>query len=133
MSDKEFDFSALEQRLSVSRRTFLKFCAGVAASLGLPAGSEMAMAKAIADPKIRPPVIWLHGQECTGPMPSISTGPWMDWKLSCRVRPMWISTAISSGWTRQQRLCNERFICGGNRCQHGLQCEPWVACCSSGC
>jgi len=25
------------------------------------------MAKAIADPKRRPPVIWLHGQECTGP------------------------------------------------------------------
>ncbi len=67
MTEKEFDFSEVEQRLGVSRRTFLKFCTGVAASLGLPATSAMAMAKAVADPKRRPPVIWLHGQECTGP------------------------------------------------------------------
>ncbi|MCP3881118.1 MAG: hydrogenase small subunit [Sulfitobacter sp.] len=67
MVDKEFDFSELEKRLGVSRRTFLKFCTGVAASLGLSTQSAIAMAQAVADPKKRPPVIWLHGQECTGP------------------------------------------------------------------
>ena len=71
MAENESDFSELEKRLGVSRRTFLKFCAGVAASLGLPAGAAMAMAQAVADPKKRPPVIWLHGQECTGPSESL--------------------------------------------------------------
>lgn len=67
MSEYEIDFSEVTRRLGVSRRVFLKFCAGVAASLGLPTSAAMAMAAAVADPKKRPPVIWLHGQECTGP------------------------------------------------------------------
>jgi hydrogenase small subunit len=67
MVKNEIDFSEVTARLGVSRRTFLTFCAGVAASLGLPPRSAMAMAAAVADPKRRPPVIWLHGQECTGP------------------------------------------------------------------
>ncbi len=49
----------------LTRRDFLKFCAGVAASLGLPLGAGMRIAEAASD-KLRPPVIWLHGQECTG-------------------------------------------------------------------
>ena len=68
--DDPTDFSAVERRLGVSRRTFLKFCTGIAASFGLGTNAAMAMAKAIADP-MRPPVIWLHGQECTGPTESL--------------------------------------------------------------
>lgn len=77
MSKTEIDFSEVTRRLGVSRRVFLQFCAGVAASLGLPASSAMAMAAAVADPKKRPPVIWLHGQECTGPTEALlrSEGP----------------------------------------------------------
>lgn len=76
MAEKEFDtdgfdFSEVEKRLGVSRRTFLTFCMGVAGSLGLSTKSAFAMAKAIAEPKMRPPVIWLHGQECTGPTESL--------------------------------------------------------------
>lgn len=69
----DFDFSFIEKRLGVTRRTFLKFCTGVAASLGLSTQAAVAMAKTIADPKPkkRPPVIWLHGQECTGPSESL--------------------------------------------------------------
>ncbi|MES9898345.1 MAG: hydrogenase small subunit [Sedimenticola sp.] len=67
MSESETNFSLLEKRLGVSRRTFLKFCSGVAASMGLSTHAATAMAAALADPKKRPPVIWLHGQECTGP------------------------------------------------------------------
>ena len=67
MAENNFDYSALEKRLGVSRRTFLKFCSGVAASLGLGTSAAYAMAEAVADKKRRPPVIWLHGQECTGP------------------------------------------------------------------
>ncbi|MET0091773.1 MAG: twin-arginine translocation signal domain-containing protein [Candidatus Thiodiazotropha sp.] len=51
MADNAFDFSAVEKRLGVSRRTFLKFCSGVAASLGLPSGAAMAMADAASQGK----------------------------------------------------------------------------------
>jgi hydrogenase small subunit len=49
----------------LSRRTFLRFCAGMAATLGLPDGARAEIAKAIAARR-RPPVIWLHLAECTG-------------------------------------------------------------------
>ena len=59
------EISALERRLGVDRREFLKLCAAMAGSMGLPKGAEAAMAKAVASGK-RPSVIWLHFQECTG-------------------------------------------------------------------
>ncbi|WP_260291302.1 hydrogenase small subunit [Sedimenticola hydrogenitrophicus] len=62
----ERNFEQLEKRLGVSRRDFMKFCTGVAATMGLTTSEAMAMANAVASPKARPPVIWLHGQECTG-------------------------------------------------------------------
>jgi hydrogenase small subunit len=49
----------------VSRRDFLKVCAVVTASLGLPMTAAVKIAEAVASPQ-RPPVIWLAGQECTG-------------------------------------------------------------------
>jgi hydrogenase small subunit len=55
----------VERRLDMPRREFLQFCATVAVTLGLPAGAEAAVAKAIEAAK-RPSVIWLHFQECTG-------------------------------------------------------------------
>ena len=54
-----------ETRLGLPRREFLQFCATVAATLGLPAGAEAMVAKAV-ETAARPPVIWLHFQECTG-------------------------------------------------------------------
>jgi hydrogenase small subunit len=55
----------VERRLDMSRRDFLQFCATLAATMGLPAGAEAAVAKAVEAAQ-RPPVIWLHFQECTG-------------------------------------------------------------------
>lgn len=55
----------LEERIGMSRRSFVQLCATMAASLGLPAGADAAMAKAVEGAK-RPSVIWLHFQECTG-------------------------------------------------------------------
>ncbi|MCL2714044.1 MAG: hydrogenase small subunit [Alphaproteobacteria bacterium] len=49
----------------LSRRKLLQFCAGVAATMGLSSAAGVRMAEAAASPS-RPPVIWLHGQECTG-------------------------------------------------------------------
>nr|MCU0843102.1 hydrogenase small subunit [Thiobacillaceae bacterium] len=56
---------ALERRTGVSRREFLRLCAGMAATMGLPAGAAAAIAEAVASSQ-RPSVIWLHFQECTG-------------------------------------------------------------------
>jgi len=49
----------------VSRRDFLKFCTAVAATMGLPLGMAEVIAKTVENVS-RPPVIWLHFQECTG-------------------------------------------------------------------
>jgi hydrogenase small subunit len=48
-----------------SRRDFLKFCTAITATMGLPFSMSKLIAKTIEDPT-RPPVIWLHFQECTG-------------------------------------------------------------------
>ena len=55
----------VEQRLGMSRRDYLQFCATLAVTMGLPKGADAAVAKAIESAK-RPSVIWLHFQECTG-------------------------------------------------------------------
>jgi hydrogenase small subunit len=49
----------------LNRRDFLKFCAGVAVTLGLSPALGVKLAEA-ATAKKRPPVIWLSAQECTG-------------------------------------------------------------------
>jgi hydrogenase small subunit len=49
----------------VSRRQIFKFCAGVASTMGLSQIAGVKMAEAAISP-MRPPVIWLSGQECTG-------------------------------------------------------------------
>ena len=49
----------------VSRREFLRTCAIAAATVGLPAWTVGEIAEA-AVAGGRPPVVWLHFQECTG-------------------------------------------------------------------
>jgi hydrogenase small subunit len=49
----------------LNRRDFLKFCTGVAATLGLSPALGIRIANAATSP-MRPPVIWLSAQECTG-------------------------------------------------------------------
>ena len=56
---------AMPQLGGVTRRQLFKFCAGVAATMGLSSATGVRMADAAMAPA-RPPVIWLHGQECTG-------------------------------------------------------------------
>jgi hydrogenase small subunit len=78
MQDKDLE-RLPEQFGMVSRRDFLKFCAVVTASMGLPMGAAIRIAEAVASPQ-RPPVIWLSGQECTGCTESLlrSTHPSVD-------------------------------------------------------
>lgn len=54
-----------ETRFGLSRRDFMKFCAAMAATMGLPRGADAQIAEALTK-KERPSVIWLHHQECTG-------------------------------------------------------------------
>ena len=63
----------------LSRRQFLKFCTGVAASLGLPSSMSLQIAEAATSPQ-RPPVIWISAQECTGCTESLlrSTHPTLE-------------------------------------------------------
>ncbi|MFQ2272581.1 hydrogenase 2 small subunit [Aeromonas enteropelogenes] len=49
----------------ISRRDFMKLCAGMAATLGLSQHAVAQMATALTSPE-RPPVIWIGAQECTG-------------------------------------------------------------------
>jgi len=49
----------------LTRREFLKYCTGVAATLGLSSFMGLRIAEA-ATAAQRPPVIWLSAQECTG-------------------------------------------------------------------
>ncbi len=74
MTSSDHNFEWLETRLGISRRNFLKFCTGIAATMGLTTEQAMAMAEAVATPRKRPVVIWLHGQECTGPSETLLRG-----------------------------------------------------------
>lgn len=52
-------------RKGVSRRDFLKFCATTTAVLGLSSSYVSKIAEAM-EKKLKPVVVWLHLQECTG-------------------------------------------------------------------
>ncbi|HIP93006.1 MAG TPA: twin-arginine translocation signal domain-containing protein [Desulfurobacteriaceae bacterium] len=54
----------------VDRRSFLRGCALAATMMGLPATMAPKIAKAV-ESEDRPPVVWLHFQECTGCSESI--------------------------------------------------------------
>lgn len=63
--EEALDTSEIEKRLGISRREFMKFCTGVAATMGLSSTAGISIAEAVTK-KTRPPVIWISGQECTG-------------------------------------------------------------------
>lgn len=50
---------------AVTRRTFLKYCGGIAATLGLSHSMVPKIVRALTADN-RPPVVWLHFSECTG-------------------------------------------------------------------
>jgi hydrogenase small subunit len=61
MSDRDVTIS----RLGINRRQFMKYCTATATAMGLSTSVAPRIAAAITSSN-RPPVIWLHGQECTG-------------------------------------------------------------------
>ncbi len=70
----------LEQRLTergVSRRSFMRFCGVMAATLALPAGYRTRIAEALASVR-RPVLIWRQFQDCGGNSESILRSPHPD-------------------------------------------------------
>jgi len=51
---------------AVDRRDFIRVCAMALAAVGLPYSAAAKAARALAAKKLKPSVIWLHFQECTG-------------------------------------------------------------------
>jgi len=51
---------------TVDRRDFIRVCTIALASIGLPYAAAAEIAQAVARKKLKPSVIWLHFQECTG-------------------------------------------------------------------
>jgi hydrogenase small subunit len=64
MAKKQKTYYELAIEKGYSRRDFMKLSALMAAFLGLESSSIGQVAKAL-ETKARPPVLWLHGQECT--------------------------------------------------------------------
>ena len=67
--DSESIYSYLTRR-GVTRRDFLKFCAGTAATLGLCSSAAPKIAEALEKAQ-RPSVVWIHLSECTGDSESV--------------------------------------------------------------
>jgi len=65
MGEDDRSLLAYLRERGVSRRTFLKFCGAITATLALPASYAPRVAAALsAAPRI--PVVWLEGQDCAG-------------------------------------------------------------------
>lgn len=75
---KEGAGQRLEER-GVNRRDFMKFCAAVAAVMGMEASFAGQVAAALTNPK-RPSVVYLHFAECTGCSESVlrTVNPFID-------------------------------------------------------
>ena len=63
MTDPRFPAA---KRSSVDRRDFIRVCTMALAAVGMPYAAAAKVAKTIAAKKLKPSVIWLHFQECTG-------------------------------------------------------------------
>ena len=64
MSDSKPTLWEVAKSKGYSRREFLKFCSLAASAAGISAAGVTSVVKAF-DEKTRPPVVWLHFQECT--------------------------------------------------------------------
>ena len=75
---KEGAVQRLEER-GVSRRDFMKYCATVAAAMGMGPAFAPKVAEALTSPK-RPSVVYLHMAECTGCSEAVlrTTQPFID-------------------------------------------------------
>ncbi|HEX5134806.1 MAG TPA: hydrogenase small subunit [Thermoanaerobaculia bacterium] len=60
------DSRRLTGNSSVDRRDFIRVCTLALAAVGMPFSAAAEIARAVVEKKLKPSVIWLHFQECTG-------------------------------------------------------------------
>jgi hydrogenase small subunit len=65
-TDLSLEKSESAGKTTVDRRDFIRVCTMALAAIGLPYSAAAKAARAIAAKKLKPSVIWLHFQECTG-------------------------------------------------------------------
>ena len=65
-TDLSLEKSESAGKATVDRRDFIRVCTLALAAIGLPYSAAAKAAQAIASKKLKPSVIWLHFQECTG-------------------------------------------------------------------
>ncbi|MFN3535159.1 MAG: twin-arginine translocation signal domain-containing protein, partial [Desulfatiglandales bacterium] len=115
---KEFE-ERLEAK-GISRRDFMKFCGMLTATLGLPSLLIPKVADVFAQPKQRPPVIWLHFAECTGCSEAVlrTMYPWIDELLLDVISMEYHETIMAAaGHQAEENLksavakYNGKFIC----------------------
>ncbi|MGE0085495.1 MAG: hydrogenase small subunit [Desulfococcaceae bacterium] len=77
--EKNREFYEKLEAKGVSRRDFMKYCTFLTATMGLSASYVPKVAEVFAEPKQRPPVIWLQFAECTGCTEAVlrSVYPWI--------------------------------------------------------
>jgi len=71
MTDRDMTIGEHLERTGISRRSLLKYCAGLAAAMSLPASMAPVMAQTAAGSR-RQSVIWMSAQECTGCIESLT-------------------------------------------------------------
>ena len=71
VTDRHETIGEAMRRNGISRRTLMKYCGGIAASMALPASVVPAMAERVLQSR-RQSVIWFSCQECTGCVESLT-------------------------------------------------------------
>lgn len=104
--DAEKSIATLLENHGFSRRDFMKWAAGITATLSLPASFSPLVAKA-AELTDRLPVIWLHMAECTGCSESLlrSDAPTIDSLIFDYISLEYHETVMAaSGWQAEHNL-----------------------------
>lgn len=104
--DSEKSIANLLESHGFSRRDFMKWAAGITATLSLPASFSPLVAKA-AELTDRLPVIWLHMAECTGCSESLlrSDAPTIDSLIFDYISLEYHETVMAaSGWQAEHNL-----------------------------
>ena len=101
----------------VDRRDFVKVCMMAAAALGLPAATGVKWAEA-AEAGLKPSVIWLHFQECTGCTESLlrTTHPTLDQLILDVISLDYHETLFAAAGHQIEAALHDAVAAGGYVC-----------------
>ena len=101
----------------VDRRDFVKVCMLAAAALGLPAATGVKWAEA-AESGLKPSVIWLHFQECTGCTESLlrTSHPGLDTLILDMISLDYHETLFAAAGHQIEKCLHDAVEAGGYIC-----------------